>query len=308
MMANAVLTIMVKCLFGGPTFVFKMLPVAKMDASFLFKQIQDTVDMIRNAGGIMKTIIADGNRTNQKFFKQFPTVKGKPWLTTDGIYLLFDYVHLLKSIRNNWLTEKCGELKFLHDGKWKTAKWKHLIELYEQEPRSNLNDSGTRDLSKLTEVSVKPKPIERQKVDTCLRVFCDETVAALTVHPSMCENDEPQDTAKFLRIITDMWKILNVRNKNKDTKHANPLEAVIESPNDPRLDRLLEIANMFKKMTRKYGEKRVQKLTIDTGKALHHTLNGMVDLCRHLLATSHEFVMLGEFSNDPIEREFGKIR
>ena len=76
--ANAVLTIMVKCLFGGPTFVFKMLPVAKMDASFLFKQIQDTIDMIRNAGGTIKTLITDGNRTNQKIFKLFSTVKGKP--------------------------------------------------------------------------------------------------------------------------------------------------------------------------------------------------------------------------------------
>ena len=47
---------------------------------------------------------------------------------------------------------------------------------------------------------------------------------------------------------------------------------------------------------------------MDTAKALHHTLNGIVELCRHLLATGHDFVMLGEFSNDPIEREFGKLR
>ena len=174
-----------------------------MDASFLFKQIQDTIDMIRNAGGTIKTLIADGNRTNQKFFKLFSTVKGKPWLTTDGIFLLFDPVHLIKSIRNNWLTEKSGELKFLHEGKWKVVKWKHLIELYENEPScSNLNDSGTRGLSKLTEVAVMPKPIERQKVETCLRVFCDETVAALTTHPSVKE--EAQDTANFIRIVTDI--------------------------------------------------------------------------------------------------------
>ena len=143
-----------------------------------------------------------------------------------------------------------------------------------------MNDSGTRGLSKLTEVAVKPKPIERQKVDTCLRVFCDETVAALTTHPSLSADEEVQDTAKFVRTITDMWTILNVRSLNKDIHHANPLKAVIKSPDDPRLDQLVKLADMFALMERKAKSKR----------------------------TKHEFVMLGEFNNDPIERLFGQIR
>ena len=253
LMTNSVLTIIVKYLFGGPSFVFKMLPVAKMAASFLYQQVQDTLEMIREAGGDIESVICDGNRTNQKFFKMFPTVPQKPWLTTDGIFLLYDYVHLIKSIRNNWLTETDGKLKYLKEGEWKTAKWEHLIELYEQEPLADLNDSGTRGLSKLTEVAVKPKPIERQKVDTCLGVFCDETAAALSVHPSMSTNPEVKDTANFIRIITDMWSILNVRSINKDVRHNNPLEAVIESPDDPRLHRLLQMADMFQKMGRTLG-------------------------------------------------------
>ena len=39
-------------------------------------------------------------------------------------------------------------------------------------------------MSKLTEVSVYPKPIERQKVLTCLQVFCDEILVALKCHPA----------------------------------------------------------------------------------------------------------------------------
>ena len=93
-MANSVFTIMVKCLNGGPSFAFKMLPVAKMDASFVFEQVKATIDMIREVEGDVKSVISDGNRTNQKFFKSFLTVPGKPWLTTDGIFLLYDYVHL----------------------------------------------------------------------------------------------------------------------------------------------------------------------------------------------------------------------
>ena len=63
-MANSVFTIMVKCLNGGPSFAFKMLPVAKMDASFVFQQVKATIDMIREVGGDVKLVISDGNRTN----------------------------------------------------------------------------------------------------------------------------------------------------------------------------------------------------------------------------------------------------
>ena len=308
LLANAVLTIMVKCLFGGPTFVFKSIPVTKMDASFLFDQVSDTIDIINQAGGSPVSIICDDNRTNQKFFKSFETVANKPWLTTSGIFLLFDFVHLIKSIRNNWLTEVSSELSFLDDKIWKVAKWKDLLDLFECEPSADLDESGTRGLSKLNEVSVKPKPIERQKVSTCLRVFCEETSAALRTHPGLEGNTGAQDTAKFIEKVTEMWKILNVRSKYKDVKHNNPLEAVIESPDDPRLTKLLELAEEFKKMGKGKGGKRVRKLTIDTSKALHHTLNGLVELCRQLLATGHKFVMIGEFNNDPIEGNFGQDR
>ena len=39
-------------------------------------------------------------------------VPGKPWLTVDGKYLLYDFVHIIKNIRNLWLTEKTQELIF----------------------------------------------------------------------------------------------------------------------------------------------------------------------------------------------------
>ena len=57
-------------------------------------------------------VITDNNRTNQAFFKLFNTPESKPWKTSDGIFLLYDYVHLLKSVRNNWITEKTQNLEF----------------------------------------------------------------------------------------------------------------------------------------------------------------------------------------------------
>ena len=68
-------------------------------------------------------VITDNNRTNQAFFKRFNTPESKPWKTSDGIFLLCDYIHSLKSIRNNWLTEKTQNLEFEHEKKNEIASW-----------------------------------------------------------------------------------------------------------------------------------------------------------------------------------------
>ncbi|XP_065656373.1 uncharacterized protein LOC136081908 [Hydra vulgaris] len=122
-LAKTILSFMIKCLFGGPEFICRAQPVANLPSEFQFSQCQQIVDTINNIEN-SKTlvIITDGNRVNQRFFGMFKTVDSKPWLTTSGIYFLYDYVHLLKSIRNNWLTEKTDELQFLNNKELALAK------------------------------------------------------------------------------------------------------------------------------------------------------------------------------------------
>ena len=72
----------------------------------------------------------------------FKTHPQKPWLTIDGIFLLFDFVHLLKSIRNNWLTEKTGEIIYHEDEKTFMAKWSDLLQLYKLEYDASAGNSG----------------------------------------------------------------------------------------------------------------------------------------------------------------------
>ena len=47
-------------------------------------------------------------------------------------------------------------------------------------------------MSMLDDVSVHPKPIERQKVSTCLKVFFDERYNALLIHPGMADVEDVQ--------------------------------------------------------------------------------------------------------------------
>lgn len=160
---------MVKCLFGGPAFLAKVIPVCELDSEFQYSQCAPIYENIKSqTGGEVSAIIADGNRVNQKFFARFNTEPEKPWLVKDSsTYLLYDYVHLLKSIRNNWLTEKCGELEFEANGKVMVARWSDLVCLHSLEENSLIK------VSRLSKIAVYPKPIERQRVSTCLQIFCD---------------------------------------------------------------------------------------------------------------------------------------
>ena len=103
----------------------------------------------------------------------------------------------MKSICNNWITEKLQELSY--DDGW-TAKWEHVKILYEKEKNAIVK------LPKLTETAVSPKPTERQNVSLCLKVFCDETTAALKF-----QNDRPDDTIEFLTKLVNFFKFANVK-------------------------------------------------------------------------------------------------
>ena len=42
------------------------------------------------------------------------------------MFLLFDFVHIMKNIRNNWITAKTQEIAFSVDGMRKVAKWNDI--------------------------------------------------------------------------------------------------------------------------------------------------------------------------------------
>ena len=219
-----------------------MLPIAKSNSQFLYEQIRLTIDVVNQSSGIVKAVIYDGNRNNQAFLRLFDTEPQQPWLTKGAIYLLYDFVHLLKNITNNWLTEKMGELAFYERGMKKVARWSHLVELYK------LEAEGVVKVSKLMEVSVYPKPIERQSVATSLRVCCEENYTAIINHRGMRNVDGREHTTAFIKIVVNCWKILNVKNKGVDVRFSNKLQAVLQDPLDERLNIILQSGKMALQM------------------------------------------------------------
>ena len=69
-LANRVLSYMVLCMFGGPKFLCKILPVKEMGADLLFDKTNPLPKNLKDAGAKVIFIIYDGNRVNQSFFKR----------------------------------------------------------------------------------------------------------------------------------------------------------------------------------------------------------------------------------------------
>ena len=70
-------------------------------------------------------------------------------------------------------------------------------------------------MPKLSEAAVYPKPIERQRVSTCLQVFCEETATALELYGRRHCIDVT-GTVAFIRKVLKWWTIMNVKNKGCD--------------------------------------------------------------------------------------------
>ena len=161
-------------------------------------------------------------------------------------------------------------------------------------------------LSHLTEKAVFPKPIERQDVGLCLKVFCYETIAALETHPEI-DQEEARGTIQFLKIILGWWKIVNTKEEGEKELFNDELRGPVESHEDFKLKILEKVATMAEGMTAP-GKVRVRQLTKDTGKALSHVCRGLIDVAHYLLNTGNDYVIFGWFTTDPLEKTFGKLR
>ena len=141
-LAKTMLTVMIKYLYGGSEFIYKVYPISNLTAKFLYDEGQSIVKAIESEqenkviAVIAITVIA-GHHTHQKSFSTWSIdslSRSKPWLSKNSdIFLLFDYVHVVKCLRNNWLTEKTERLQYTFNRVTQVAKWSDLVELKEAE-------------------------------------------------------------------------------------------------------------------------------------------------------------------------------
>lgn len=296
--ATHMLAVMAKLLHRGPSVMISITPVHKLTGAFQFEVVKEAAKVVESAGGRVLGSITDNHKVNQQFCKQF--VAGEPSRDISAIvphpldsrrlwFLLFDTVHLLKCIRNNWISEKCQTISL--DGET-AASFSDVRLLYEEEKDSILKTTP------LTQASVNPSRLQLQNVQHVLKVFNSKVVAALELR-------KLHDTALFIRTIVEWWNTVNVSSKGQDQRMNDPHRAV----QGPQSTNLKTYLTLFQGAASGHGASRVQCLTHDTKKALVQTMQGLIAVCDYLYRDAHfQYVLLRELQSDRLEGEFSVYR
>jgi len=290
--ATSMLCIMMKCLHGGPSVMIYAIPVHKLTAAYQFIIVKEAAALVEKSGGIVLGSITDNHKINQQYCKLFDRITDyqarHPLHDQRVWFLLFDTVHILKCLRNNWITEKCQKLSLDNEI---VGSFSDVINLYKTEKDNILKTTS------LTHTSVYPSRLQLQNVQHVLRVFNEKVVAALKLQGA-------QETANFIESILNWWNIVNVSSKGQDIRLRDPSRSVQEE-NSQNLQSFLD---RFKGMSSGHGPKRVQCLTHDTKRALLQTTEGLIAVCHHLYTVGFKYVLLRELQSDRIEGEFSVYR
>ena len=213
--ATSMLGVLMKCLHGGPSVMISVTPVHKLTAKFKYDLVVQMAALVEKCGGIVAGSITDNHKINQNYCTLFPSLS-VPFKATHPLdknrvwYLLFDPVHILKCIRNNWISEKCKTITL--DGVI-VGCFDDVRSLYAAEKGNILKTTP------LTHASVYPSNLQLQNVQHVLNVFNEKVVAALRL-------SKKHHTADFIEQILTWWKIQNVSSKGQDSRMRDPSRAV----------------------------------------------------------------------------------
>ena len=109
---KTVFAIMVTSLYKKWSCIVRLLPCASLTAEKIFDIIKSCIRDVEDCGLLIEIISTDNFPLNVKIFKLFfPSGKletrvPRPCDRNRGLFVTFDFVHILKTIRNNWLNQK----------------------------------------------------------------------------------------------------------------------------------------------------------------------------------------------------------
>lgn len=139
--------------------------------------ICECVSHLKNVGLDVRAVTLDQGSTNRKAVKLVGVTKETPYCTIAErkIYVMYDFPHLVKSIRNNLMKrDKFGALLGqISTCDW-VADWGHIATLY------NLETSSVKArATKLAERHIYPNSFQKMSVKLATQVFSKTTSSAM---------------------------------------------------------------------------------------------------------------------------------
>lgn len=109
--ASTLQAFMISSLFSSNKQIAALCPVSNLTADVLYDLTQRVLTILHDTGYKVISLISDNNRVNRNMFEKLcggvlSSSVPNPCNPCEPVFLLFDSVHLLRSIRNNWLSQK----------------------------------------------------------------------------------------------------------------------------------------------------------------------------------------------------------
>ena len=221
---RTVFAVMVSSLHKKWSCISRLIPCASNSAETIFPIIKSCIIDIEHCDLRVQVISTDNYPLNVNLFKLFSS-NGKletnvphPFDSSRILFLTFDFVHLLKSIRNNWLNQKDYDKTFHFPNlvnfkadytdyplKFGSASFQDVSQLYNSE-RASLAKLAPH----LTMKACFPSSIERQNVKLVLKVVNELTISALTIQNGLRTPEFRNNTPEFVDILLTVWRLFNV--------------------------------------------------------------------------------------------------
>jgi len=305
--ASTLLCFMVKSLVSKYKDIVAIYPMDKLTAAKQYACYNDVMVLLHGIDVNVVAISVDNAATNRKFFTDYLCNGTLSTSITDAttnqpIFLLFDPVHSIKNVYNNFQSRKVFECppmeRNLPTGC--CANFNDITELYKKESTMALKKAH-----RLTPSSLDPKSIEKTSVRLAVAVFSESTRDALQFYAIHEGHSDWSSTADFISLILKLWNIMNVKTRTKGKHKRDYTMDPIRSSLDWKLEFLREFADFLQR----WESSGRPGLTKETFLALRHTCLALSDCASFLLdRRAHQYVLLGHLQSDAIESRFGWLR
>ena len=346
---TTVFSMMISSLMKKFSTIVRLIPLGSSSAADLYPIITKTIGDIESCDLFVEAICTDNYPLNVSLFKLFSyntkILQARvvhPCNPTRNLILFFDIVHIMKSIRNNWLNLKDFEKTFIYPDfetctddiplpvilPFTQLKVSIPVANILLDPReltkskyppicfAAFDDLRTlfkadkfsiiKRAPKLTSKACWPSHLERQNVNLALKIFHESTAAGLSSFYNENTTNENRHIVKFILLINKIWNIFNVNWVGKDIRFNNPNFAPLRL-NDPRLsflDHVVKWLDCWKLLPTSRG-----KLTPQTFTSFRHTCIALPLLVQRLtLECGFEYLLTSRIQNDPLEHHFGLYR
>ena len=287
--------------FDGPKYILCIYPVAKLDSGKLKEALLEALVVATNAGDTIISCVGDNCKTNVAVYGKLGG-PGKAFINAKNshIFLVFDYVHSLKNVRNNWITVPDKKMFFIKEGKIYVARLKDIEALYEEDRRNHIR------LTKITYTAVYPKPLQKQSVPFVRQIFHDKIVAALLTVKNKLSLSE--GTIIFVKLITDWFHMMNVKDRYSGI-HMRDECRQPWTKNCSTFKKLAKTCDVISSCAWSGGRGRTQKLTKQTAEALVLSTRANIEAAEWLLTQDNfTYVLPGVFADEVLEKFFGQAK